>query len=161
MYFSDPASLFFHFTFKAKERPNAIQLYAWIWVKCSYNCGSWSIFFQQTLSYDIHNHWSTLDQEHYWVVIKDWNLGNWLSCNDNVVLTVPQHVLNTSNSYILFYKKIQPLLNFCKEVMFFLTLSLGVTTPYINPVTVDGLGFFCFFFAFLLLLLLLLFSDEG
>ena len=68
--------------------------------------GSWSIFFQQTLSYDIHNHWSTLDQEHYWVVIKDWNLGNWLSCNDNVVLTVPQHVLNTSNSYILFYKKI-------------------------------------------------------
>ena len=45
--------------------------------------------------------------------------------------------------------------------MFFLTLSLGVTTPYITPVTVEGLGFFCFFFAFLLLLLLLLFSDEG
>ena len=115
------------------------------------------VSFSSKLSYDIHNHWSTLDQEHYWVVIKDWNLGNWLSCNDNVVLTVPQHVLNTSNSYILFYKKIQPLLNFCKEVMFFLTLSLGVTTPYITPVTVEGLGFFFFFCFFIVVVAVVIF----
>ena len=51
------------------------------------------------------NHSDTLDQGHYWAVVKNSNTGDWLSCNDKVVLTVPQHSLNNTISYILFYKK--------------------------------------------------------
>ena len=51
------------------------------------------------------NHSGTLEQEHYWAVVKDSNTGDWLSCNDKVVQTVPQHSLNNTTSYILFYKK--------------------------------------------------------
>ena len=51
------------------------------------------------------NHSGTLDQGHYWAVVKDSNTGDWLSCNDKVLLTVPQHSLNNTTSYILFYKK--------------------------------------------------------
>ena len=51
------------------------------------------------------NHSGTLDKGHYWAVVKDSNTGDWLSCNDKVVLTVPQHSLNNATSYILFYKK--------------------------------------------------------
>ena len=51
------------------------------------------------------NHSGMLDQGHYWAVVKDSNTGDWLSCNDKVVVTVPQHSLNNTTSYILFYKK--------------------------------------------------------
>ena len=51
------------------------------------------------------NHSGTLDQGHYWAIVKDLYSGDWLSCNDKVVLTVPQHSLNNTTSYILFYKK--------------------------------------------------------
>ena len=51
------------------------------------------------------NHSGTLDQGHYWAVVKDSNTGDWLSCNDKVVLKVLQHSLNNTTSYILFYKK--------------------------------------------------------
>ena len=51
------------------------------------------------------NHSGTLEQGHYWAVVKDLNTGDWLSCNDKVVQTVPQHSLNNTTSYILFYKK--------------------------------------------------------
>ena len=51
------------------------------------------------------NHSGSLDQGHYWAVVKDSNTGDWLSCNDKVVLKVPQHSLNNTTSYILFYKK--------------------------------------------------------
>ena len=51
------------------------------------------------------NHSGTLDQRHYWAIVKDLSLGDWLSCNDKVVLTVPQHSLNNTTSYILFYRK--------------------------------------------------------
>ena len=51
------------------------------------------------------NHSGTLDKGHYWAVVKDSNTGDWLSCNDKVVLTVSQHSLNNTTSYILFYKK--------------------------------------------------------
>ena len=51
------------------------------------------------------NHSGTLDQGCYWAVVKDSNTGDWLLCNDKVVLTVPQHSLNNTTSYILFYKK--------------------------------------------------------
>ena len=53
------------------------------------------------------NHSGMLDQGHYWAVVKDSNTGDWLSCNDKVVLTVPQHSLNNTTSYILFYKIIR------------------------------------------------------
>ena len=52
------------------------------------------------------NHSCTPDQGHYWAIIKDLNSGGWLSSNEKVVLTVPQHSLNNATSYILFYKKI-------------------------------------------------------
>ena len=55
------------------------------------------------------NHSGTLNQGHYWAIVKDLNSGNWLSCNDKVVLTVLQHSLNNTTSYNftpLFYKKI-------------------------------------------------------
>ena len=52
------------------------------------------------------NHSGTLNQRHYWAVVKDFNSGEWLSCNDTVVQTVPQHSLNNTTSYILIYKKI-------------------------------------------------------
>ena len=51
------------------------------------------------------NHSGTLDQGHYWALIKDLSSGDWLSCNGKVVLTLPQHSLNNTTSYILFYKK--------------------------------------------------------
>ena len=51
------------------------------------------------------NHSGTLDQGHYCTVVKYSHSGDWLSCNNNVVLTVPQHSLNNATSYILFYKK--------------------------------------------------------
>ena len=52
------------------------------------------------------NRSGTLDQVHYWDVVKDLNSENWLSCNDKVAVTVPQHSLNNTTSYILHYKKI-------------------------------------------------------
>ena len=51
------------------------------------------------------NHWGTLDQGHYWGIIKDLNSGGWVTFNEKVVLTVPQHSLNNSASYILFTRK--------------------------------------------------------
>ena len=48
-------------------------------------------YLQQILSYGINYLSGTLDQGHYWVVIKDLNLGEWLPCNGKVILTVPQH----------------------------------------------------------------------
>ena len=42
------------------------------------------------------NHSGTLDQGRYCAVIKDLNLGDWLSCNDKVLLKVPQHFLNNN-----------------------------------------------------------------
>ena len=51
------------------------------------------------------NHSGTLEQGYYWAVVKDSNTGDWLSCNDKVILTVQHHSLNNTTSYILFYKK--------------------------------------------------------
>ena len=51
------------------------------------------------------NHSGTLGQGDYWAVVKDLNSGDWLSCNDNVVLTVPEHSLTNTTSYFLFYEK--------------------------------------------------------
>ena len=51
------------------------------------------------------HHSSTLDQAHYWATVKDLSSGDCLSCNDKVVLTVPQHSPNNTTSYILSYKK--------------------------------------------------------
>ena len=53
------------------------------------------------------NHSGTLDQGHYWATVKDLNSADWLSCNDKVVLTVPQHSINNTISYILFARKIK------------------------------------------------------
>ena len=51
------------------------------------------------------NHSDTQDQGHYWAIVQDLSSGDWLSCNDKVVLTVPHYSLNNRTSYILFCKK--------------------------------------------------------
>ena len=51
------------------------------------------------------DHSGTLDEGNYWNVIKDLNSGGWLSCNDKVVLTVPQHSVNNSTSYTFFTRE--------------------------------------------------------
>ena len=51
------------------------------------------------------NHSGTLDQGHYWAIAKDLKSGDWLSSNNKVVLIVPQHSLNNTTSYILFYQR--------------------------------------------------------
>ena len=51
------------------------------------------------------DHSGTLDQGNYWTVIKDLNSGGWLSCNDKVVLTVPQHSVNNSTLYTFFTRE--------------------------------------------------------
>ena len=53
------------------------------------------------------NHSGTLDQGHYWAIVKDLSSGDWLSCNDKVVLTVPQHSLNNTTSYNIFTRKMK------------------------------------------------------
>ena len=58
------------------------------------------------------NHSGTLDQGHYWAIVKDISSGDWLSCNDKVVVTVPQHFQNNTISYILFYKTNSILIRF-------------------------------------------------
>ena len=50
------------------------------------------------------SHSGTLEQGHYWAVVIDPNTGDWLSCNDKALI-VPQHSLNNTTSYILFYNK--------------------------------------------------------
>ena len=52
------------------------------------------------------NHSGTLDQRHYWAIVKDLSSGDWLSCNDKVVLTVPQDSLNNT-IYPFFIRKIK------------------------------------------------------
>ena len=53
------------------------------------------------------NHSGTLDQRHSWAIVEDLISGDWLSCNNKVVLTVPQHCLNNTTSYILFTRNIR------------------------------------------------------
>ena len=92
------------------------------------------------------NHSGTLNRGHYWAFIKDLHSSSWYSCNDKLVFNVEERSLNNTTSYILFYrkvwmfpriyqkKKLSFFFLFCKGVLSFQTLSLGVTTPHITPV---------------------------
>ena len=51
------------------------------------------------------NHSATLDQGYYWAIVQDINSGDWMPWNNKVVVTVPQHSLKNTISYIIFYKK--------------------------------------------------------
>ena len=53
------------------------------------------------------NHSGAVDQGHYWAVVKDSNTEDWLSCNNKVVLTVPQHFLKTQLHTSFFTRKIK------------------------------------------------------
>ena len=79
------------------------------------------------------NHSGTLDQEHYWAVIKDLNLGTWLSCNDKVVLTVSQHSLTNTTSYILFLQENLSIVNFVQRVFVFSNIVFGCDDPIYYP----------------------------
>ena len=50
----------------------------------------------------IQVHWTKANTG---VLVKDLNSEGWLACNEKVALTVPQHSLNNTTSYILFYEK--------------------------------------------------------
>ena len=93
------------------------------------------------------NHSGTLNRGHYWAFIRDLHSSSWYSCNDKLVFNVEERSLNNTTSYILFYRKVwmfpriyqkkknwQFFFLFCKGVLSFQTLSLGVTTPHITPV---------------------------
>ena len=93
------------------------------------------------------NHSGTLNRGHYWAFIKDLHSSSWYSCNDKLVFNVEERSLNNTTSYILFYRKVWMFPRiyqkknfdsffflFCKGVLSFQTLSLGVTTPHITPV---------------------------
>ena len=95
-----------HLSCKAKKRPTTIQLFPQILLNVPITVEDEVSFSRKYSLMASINHSGTLDQGHYWAVIKDLNSGEWLSCNDKVVLAVPLHSLNNSTSYILFYKKI-------------------------------------------------------
>ena len=74
--------------------------------KCSHNYVKMKYFsLSKNSLMALVNHSGTMDQGHYWAVIKDLNSGGSLTCNDKVVLAVSQHSLNNSTSYILFHKR--------------------------------------------------------
>ena len=52
------------------------------------------------------NHSGSLNQGHYWAVIKDIDSSEWYCCNDKLVFKVDMSYVNNSSSYMLFYKKI-------------------------------------------------------
>ena len=95
----------------------------------------------------INFHLGTLNKGHYWAFSKDLHSSSWYSCNDKLVFNVEERSVNNTASYIFFYRKVwifpinyQKLSRFffffffCNRVLSFQTSSLGVTTPYINPV---------------------------
>ena len=84
------------------------------------------------------NRSGTLSKGHYWACIKDLHLSCWYSWNEKLVFNVEGY-LNNTTSYILFTAKCNFFLgstkiSFCKGVLSFQTLSLGVTIPHITPV---------------------------
>ena len=87
------------------------------------------------------NHSGTLDQWHYWAVVKDLNSGNWLSCNEKVVITIPQHSLTNETSYILFYKKNLNIVNFVQGGFVFLNIVFGCDDPTYYPSPGGGIKF--------------------
>ena len=85
------------------------------------------------------NHSGTLNRRHYWTCIKDLHSSCWYSSNDKLISNVEENSLNNTISYISFYRKVELFSKiscniFCKGVLSFQPLSLGVTTPDINSV---------------------------
>ena len=87
------------------------------------------------------NHSGTLDQDHYWVLRKDLNSGDWLSSHDKVVLTVPQHSLNNTISYILFLQEKLSIVSFVERGFVFLNIGFGRDNPKYYPSQGRGIEF--------------------
>ena len=49
------------------------------------------------------NHSGSLNNGHYWAIIKDDTTNQWFSCNDKVVFEIKADDLNNKTSYVLFY----------------------------------------------------------
>ena len=82
-----------------------------------------------------------LEQGHYWAVVKDSNTGDWLSCNDKVVQTVPQHSLNNNNFIHLFLQEKLGIVNFVQGGFVFLNIAFGCDDPTYYPSPGRGIEF--------------------
>ena len=49
------------------------------------------------------NHSGSLNNGHYWAIIKDDTTNRWFSCNDKVVFEIKAGDVNNKTSYVLFY----------------------------------------------------------
>ena len=87
------------------------------------------------------NQSGTLNQGDYWAVVKDLNSGNWLPCNDKVVVTIAQHSLNNTTSCILFYKKNLSIVIVVKGGFVFLNIVFGCGDPTYYPSPGRGIEF--------------------
>ena len=81
-----------------------------------------------------------LDQGHYWAVVKDSNTGDWLSCNDKVVLTVPQLSLNNNSLHPFLQEKLS-IVNFVQGGFVFLNIVFGCDDPTYYPSPGRGIEF--------------------
>ena len=52
------------------------------------------------------NHSGTLNRGHYWAFIKDFHSSTWYSCNGKSAFNVEENYVNSTTSYILFYRKV-------------------------------------------------------
>ena len=85
-----------------------------------------------------NNHSSTLDQGHYWAVVKDLNSRDWLSCNDKVVRAVSQHSLKTQLHTSFLQEKLN-IVNFVQEGFVFLNIVFGCDDPTYYPSPGSGI----------------------
>ena len=80
----------------------------------------------------IQVHW-TSGITGYWAIVKDLSSGDWLSCNDKVVLTVPQHSLNNTTSYIFFLQEKLSIVKLGQGGFVFLNIVFGCDDPTYYP----------------------------
>ena len=52
------------------------------------------------------NHSGSINNGHYWAIIKDSKKNRWLSCNDRMVDIVDESTLNNKTCYILFFIRV-------------------------------------------------------
>ena len=85
------------------------------------------------------NHSGTLDQRHYWAIVRDLSSEDRLSCNDKVVLTVPKHSLNNKTLCILFYIKKISTVKLVQRSFVFLNFVFGCDDSAYYPVQLGRL----------------------
>ena len=84
------------------------------------------------------NHSGTLEKGHYWAIVKYLNSGDQLSCNDKVVLTVPQHSLNNTNPFL---QEELSIVKLVQRGIVFLNIVFGYDDPTYYPSPGRGIQF--------------------